>query len=93
MNISQALGWMKTLKERHRELIELRNENSKRSTRFLDSGKEIKDEPTYAVQKLDAKVVLVAKEIRLLDQAIKDTNATTEVKGYSKNEDVLDSIE
>lgn len=91
MNISQGMGWMKTLKERHNELLNLRNENAKRVTRLL-GAKEYVDEPTYDVKALDKLVVAVAKEIRLLDEAIKNTNAITELKGYTKNEDVLGNV-
>ena len=93
MLISEALGWAKILKARYNELVELRNENCKRSTRYLDSGKEIKDEPTYSVQKVDKLIVRIAREMRLLDQAIKNTNATTEIKGCKQDESVLGEVE
>ena len=90
MNISQGLSWIKVLKARHDELVSLRNENSASTRRLFGENKEIDKTPVYSVQALDAKVCELAKEIRKLDEGIKETNATTSIIGYTKNEDVLD---
>jgi len=92
MTISEALGWIKTLKARHSELVNLRDQNSWRETRRLgaNADKEVTQEPTYDVKELDRGVAKIAREIRRLDEAIKKTNATTEVTSYTKDESVLD---
>lgn len=92
MNISEALGWMKTLKTRHQELLVLRNQNSATQiNHYGDNRTEVK--PEYDVKKLDKRVSLVAREIRLLDESIKRTNATTEVPNFVRNDDVLGELE
>jgi hypothetical protein len=90
ITISQALGWLKTLKERHGELIGLRNQNSSRHERLFGEKETIKQEPVYDVKSLDRKVNVIAKEIRKLDTAIKSTNATQLVVGYNQDIDILD---
>jgi hypothetical protein len=94
VTISEALSCMKTLKERHSELVALRNENSNTRTRHYGMGgdKTDKIEPVYDVKKLDALVGQVAKEIRKLDVAIKNANATLEVPTYDWDEKVLGEI-
>lgn len=92
MNISEALGWMKTLKSRHAELISLRDANSAtRIHRYGDNSQEVK--PEYDVKALDKRVTLLAREIRLLDEAVKRANATTELPNYSRSDDVLGELE
>lgn len=92
MNLSQAMGWQKTLQARHNELIQLRNENSNRTTRLWGEKQEKVTEPVYDVKHLDKLITQVAVEIRKLDEAVKTTNAVTEVLGYSKNESVLGEV-
>ena len=94
VTISEAMGWMKTLRERHAELVALRNENSKKETRFYGQNvdKERIVEPVYDVKHLDAMVTTVAREIRKLDEGIKKTNAVVFVEGYEKNEAVLGEL-
>lgn len=94
VTISEALSCMKTLRERHAELVNLRNENSRNHTRRYGIGGD-KDEtvtPVYDVKKLDAIVNQVAREIRKLDVAIKNANAKLKVPGYDWSEDVLGEI-
>jgi hypothetical protein len=92
MNISEALGWMKTLKARHGELVALRDQNS--ATRTMRYGNDVQEiKPQYDPKKLDKRVGLLAREIRLLDEAIKRINATTEIPGYVRNDDVLGELE
>jgi len=84
---------MKTLKDRHGELVQLRNENSKRQIRMWDSSKQdIVTEPVYDVKSLDNTVTKLAIDIRKLDEAIKSTNAATELAGYSKDEAILGQL-
>jgi hypothetical protein len=94
ITINEALTWLKTLRERHTELVGLRNENSATVTRRFGVGgdKEQTRQPTYDVKALDKLVTTVAREIQKLEQAIKVTNATTTVTGYDKNEDVLGEL-
>jgi len=93
MTISQAIGWLKTLRERHTELVNLRNTNSHREDRLFGDKQTIKREPTYDVKKLDKLVNKVAMEVRKLDEAIKETNAKTEVIGFKKDENALGQVE
>ena len=95
ITISEALGWQKTLKERHNELVGLRNENAHNERRYLgaNADKVIEKTPVYDVKKLDVLIGNVAKEMRLLDAALKKTNATVNVVGYSQDDAVLGVIE
>ena len=93
MTIDEGLRWQKTLKARHSELVSLRNENSKESSRYF-GDREVKiDKPTYDVKSLDKLINRVAKEVRKLDEAIKSTNAKTEILDYTKDENSLGEIE
>jgi hypothetical protein len=94
LTINEALVWMKTLRERHAELVNLRNENSASHTRRYGLGgdKEDKREPTYDVKQLDRMVTRVAREIRLLDMQLKSTNAVTKVLGYAQDDAVLGEL-
>jgi type I restriction-modification system DNA methylase subunit len=92
ITVSEALGWLKTLKARHAELVNLRNENSAiRVNRYGSEQQEIK--PQYDVKKLDKRVSLIAREIRVVDEAIKRFNATSGLPGYVRNDDVLGELE
>lgn len=94
VTINEGLTWLKTLRERHTELVALRNENSAVVTRRYGVGgdKETERKPTYDVKALDKMVTRVAREIQILEQAIKSTNAATTVIGYDKNEAVLGEL-
>ncbi len=95
LTISEALGWQKTLKERHSELVGLRNENSHSDTRYYgaNADKVMEKKPVYDAKKLDALIGNIAREMRLLDVALKNTNATLNVKGYEQDDAVLGVIE
>ncbi len=47
ITLNEALAWLKTLKKRHEELSELRNDNAHRERRFLGSAadRELVKEP------------------------------------------------
>ena len=95
VTISEALGWQKTLKERHAELIGLRNENSHDERRFYgaNADKVMEKKPVYDAKKLDALIGNIAREMRLLDVALKNTNATVNVRGYEQDDSILGVIE
>ena len=86
ITLNEGLTWLKTLKKRHEELIALRNENAHRERRFYGASadKELVREPVYDVKSLDKAVTRVAREIRLLEQAMKATNARTAIDGSTK---------
>jgi hypothetical protein len=88
ITLNEGLAWLKTLKKRHEELIALRDGNAHRERRFFGASadKEIVKEPVYDVKALDRAVTRVAGEIRLLDQALKATNAKTIVEGYEQDD-------
>lgn len=93
MTINEGLGWLQTLKARHAELINLRNANARATTIRYGTDNNEKVEPTYDAKKLDKRVTLLAREIRLLSEAIKRANATTEVPGFNRNDEVLGELE
>lgn len=94
LTINEALGWMTTLKERHTELVNLRNQNSRDETRYLgaNADKTIERKALYDPKALDKVITGLAREMRLLDMAIKRTNATTPVAGYNQDEQVLGEL-
>jgi hypothetical protein len=94
ITITEALTWLKTRRERHTELVGLRNENSATITRRYGVGgdKETTREPTYSVKDLDRLVTQLAREIQKLEQGIKNTNALTQVIGYERDDAVLGEI-
>src|SRR5580700_6528172 len=94
ITINEGLAWLKTLKKRHEELLALRNDNAHRERRFYGASadKEIVKEPVYDVKVLDKLVTRVAREIRLLDQALKATNARTTVDAYDQDDAVLGEL-
>jgi hypothetical protein len=94
ITINEGLAWLKTLKKRHEELLALRNDNARRERQFYGSSadREIVREPVYDVKALDRLVTGAAREIRLLEQALKATNAKTLVDGYDQNDAVLGEL-
>jgi len=94
ITLNEGLAWLKTLKKRHDELITLRNENAHRERRFYGAAadKELVREPVYDIKVLDKAVTRVAREIRLLDQALKSTNAKTVIDAYNQDDAVLGEL-
>jgi hypothetical protein len=94
ITISVGLSWRKTLLERHAELTGLRNTNANRETRFYGANvdKEKVIDPLYDVVELDNLLTKIARETRVLDEAIKATNQEVVVKGYERDDDVLGSL-
>ena len=94
ITINEGLAWLKTLKKRHEELLALRNDNAHRERRFYGASadKEIVKEPVYDVKVLDRLVTRVAREIRLLEQALKATNAKTVIEIYDQDDAVLGEL-
>lgn len=95
INLSEALGWKKTLSARYQELVQLRNQNAierRNMYAFGDKNKEIVETPMYDVKKLDKQIAMLAREQRLLDMAIKRTNARTEVLDYEQDDTVLGEL-
>ena len=82
----------KTLKERHEELIALRQRPPGTPLLRLDRDREIVTELVYDVKALDRAVTRVAREIRLLEQAMRATNARTVIEGYDQNDAVLEKV-
>ena len=94
ITVNEGLAWLKTLKKRHEELLALRNDNAHRERRFYGASadREIVREPVYDVKVLDTLVTRIAREIRLLDQALKATNARTAVERYEQDDSVLGEL-
>lgn len=93
MTINEGLAWLKTLKARHTELVSLRSANANvRQTRY---GNEpvVEEKPVYDVKWLDKQIQGVAKEMRLVDAAIKKQNASTPIKGFEPNEAAFGDLE
>jgi hypothetical protein len=95
LTLNEGLTWLKTLRERHVELVGLRNQNSREETRYIgaNADKTIEKKPTYDVKKLDRMITTVAREIRVLDSAIKKTNSTVIIAGYAQDDGVLGELE
>jgi hypothetical protein len=95
ITISEGIQNLKLLRERHGELLALRNQNAVKETRFYganaDKNKEV--EPVYDVKALDRLVTRVATEARKLDASIKRANATVVLPDYVWNDSVLGEIE
>lgn len=94
ITLNEGLAWLKTLNKRYEELIALRNENAHRERRFYGSSaeRELVKEPVYDIKVLDKVATRVAREIRLLDQAMKATNAKTAIEGYDQDDAVLGEL-
>lgn len=94
LTINEGLAWLKVLKNRHAELVALRNQNAEKETRYYgaNADKSVDKTPVYDVKALDKMIGAVAKEQRLLDSAIKATNVSTIIKGYSQNEAALGEL-
>ena len=94
ITINEGLAWLKTLKKRHEELLALRNDNAHRERRFYGASadKEIVKEPVYDVKVLDKLVTRVARETRLLEQALKATNAKTVIDTYDQDDAALGEL-
>jgi hypothetical protein len=95
ITVSEAIGLLKTLQQRHAELKALRDENGHRERRLFGVGgdKEIVKEPVYNVKKLDQTTNQVALQIRKLDNAIKQSNATTQLLNFDWDDSLLGVIE
>jgi hypothetical protein len=95
LTISKGMNALKTLKTRHAELIGLRDHNSVRETRWAGANADkaiVEKQVLYDPKKLDALISRVAREIRLLDDAIKDANAKYKLE-YEWDDAVLGQIE
>jgi hypothetical protein len=94
ITINEALNWKKTLSQRHEELVGLRNTNSHDELRYIgaDANKTIEKKALYDVKSLDKMITAIAREMRLLDNALKATNASTKVKNYNQDDAVLGEL-
>lgn len=93
ITLSQGLAWMKTLRERHNELVMLRDRNSaERTRRWGETKEDVIEKPVYDVKELDRMINRVALEIRKLDDAVKETNSMTVVRSYVRNDEVLGEL-
>lgn len=88
ITISEALGWLKTMTSRHNELVQMRNASAA-TIETSYQGQTVKKEPKYDAKALDKIIAVLAREIRLCDNAIKATNGRTELTGYQADDDVL----
>lgn len=93
ITISQGLTWMKTLRERHKELVELRDGNKSNKEFWREAKQDYIEKPTYDVRALDKIINKVALEIRKLDDAIKSCNATMTIPNYEVDESVLGELQ
>jgi hypothetical protein len=95
ITINEALNWRKTLQQRHLELTQLRNENSREEIRYLGAAsgdRTIEKKALYDAKELDKTITGIAREMRLLDNALKKTNAVTKVKAYNQDDAVLGEL-
>lgn len=93
ITLSQGLAWMKTLRERHNELVSLRDRNSaERIRRWGETKEDVVEKPVYDIKELDKMISRIALEIRKLDDAIKVTNAETVINTYERDDAVLGEL-
>lgn len=92
MTIHEGLSWLKELKKRREELAMIRDQNLQSSDRIF-GDKTIHTDPVYDIKKLDRTMSRIAREIRILDNAIKSQNAKTQIENYKEDESVLGEIE
>ena len=90
--ISEGINWLNTLKQRHAELIRLRDSNAARTSNNYQ-GVITTTSPTYDARKLDQRITLLAREIRLCNDSLKRTNASTQMVGFELRDDVLGELE
>jgi len=92
LTINEALVILNTLRERHKELADLRDTNRNARVYGIRTDKEYVEQPTYDVKQIDKMMAALSKEIRKIDAAIKQANANTKVD-HVFDETVLDAIE
>lgn len=94
ISISAAISWKKTLQERHDELVGLRNQNSATERRYYGANADKLHvvEPLYDLVALDNAITRIAREIRILDEAVKTTNQSTNVKDYERDDEILGEL-
>ena len=92
LTIDEGLRWYGSLKQRHTELVGLRNQNSNERSRYFGDREVAIDKPVYDVKILDRLINGVAKEMRKLDESIKKTNAQTAILAYEKDEAALGEL-
>jgi hypothetical protein len=70
------------------------HENAHREPRFYGAAadKELVREPVHDIRSLDKAVTRVAREIWLLEQAMKATNAKTAIEGYDQDDAVVGEL-
>lgn len=90
--VSESINWLKTLQLRHGELVRLRDANS--ATRIQRYGENVTEtKPEYDTKALDKRITLIAREIRLCNDAIKASNAKTVLERYEIRDEVLGELE
>ena len=92
MTVNEGLSYMKALKARHKELVELRGANKSERMYMRETKENYIEKPAYDVSAVDKKVMAVAKEIRLLDAAIKNSNAKTQLADFTSDETALQGL-
>lgn len=92
MTINEGLALQKALKSRHTELTQLRNQNANQRKYRVPGQPEEIETPLYDPKKVDGKLVKIAKELRMLDAAIKAANAKTRIE-FVHDESILSAIE
>lgn len=97
ITINEGLSWQKTLKTRHAELVKLRDTSAKRTMRAENpydrtSPMQLVDEPTYDVVSLDKTIAGIARELRVLESAIKHMNGKTVLENYEQDDKVLGEL-
>jgi len=75
--------------------VGLRNTNAHRERLYYgaNSDKERVSEPLYDPKLLDRQIATVAREQRLVDEALKRSNATTVLQGYERDDRVLGELQ
>src|ERR1700722_15408012 len=99
ISVSEGIGYLKALQERHKEILALRNSSTQQVSRTVKMGYGDKGpvETTvtllYDLRKLDKTVITLATTIRKLDSSIKRHNATHQLEDFDWQDELLGQIE
>ena len=87
--VNYLLAVEKSLRERLSQLNELKTQSARRSI-FEDKSRE---EPTYDIKKVDAKIVQINKALFEINHKIKESNAKTTVDVELKYDELVAPLE
>jgi len=91
MTVNELLVVEKIVRERLKDLKELRTEVSNKKTYYGD--KESVKEPQYDIKKVDQKITQLQNFLMIADQKVKQSNAVTQIDYQPNVENLLSPLE